>query len=92
MPRGRTKMPKESVPYRFVGLADGTDLSYEPAAPTGAPTTLALGEVATVDTAEPFVVRSQGDATFSTYVSYAYPAGMSVKSINKVEIEIPTPD
>lgn len=49
---------EESVPWRFVGAADGTVLSYD-GAPAGAPTALARGQVVDVWTDRPFLVRSQ---------------------------------
>lgn len=58
----------ESPPWRMVGAVDGTTLSYEPAAPPGAPTTLATGQVVEFSTSEPFVVRSQ-DADHPFYMS-----------------------
>ncbi len=36
---------RENVPWMFVGAADGTVLTYDPAQPPGAPSTLAAGEV-----------------------------------------------
>ena len=53
--------PEESVPWRFVGAVDGTTLSYDPATPQGAPTSLSSGQVAQVWSSTPFVVRSQDD-------------------------------
>lgn len=51
----------ESVPYRILGVVDGTTLTYEPSAPPGAPATLAVGQVAEFETTSLFVVRSQDD-------------------------------
>jgi len=48
------------VPWRMIGGVDGTTLTYSPAAPPGAPTTLALGQVAEFDAPGPFFVQSQG--------------------------------
>ncbi len=56
-PRG---VANENVPWRLVGAADGTVLTYDPARPGGAPMTLAAGEVATFMTDKLTVVRSQG--------------------------------
>ena len=56
------------MPWRLVGTTDGTQLSYEPAAPAGAPTTLALGQVAEFDAPGPFLVTSQ-DADHPFYMS-----------------------
>ena len=55
--RQRTVAP-ESPPNRFVGVVDGTELTYDPPIP-GAPASLDLGEVVEFDTGTPFVVRSQ---------------------------------
>jgi hypothetical protein len=49
----------EQPPWRMVGAVDGTVLSYEPAAPAGAPTTLSSGEVVEFVASEAFVVESQ---------------------------------
>jgi IgGFc binding protein len=51
----------ETPPWRFVGAVDGTVLSYDPAPPTGAPTTLNSGQVAQFNSVGQFVVRSQDD-------------------------------
>ena len=56
--RGRSGMD-ESVPWRIVGAVDGTQLTWEPAAPPGAPTSIALGGVAEWNHTGPFVVKSQ---------------------------------
>lgn len=61
----------ESVPYRLVGVVDGTQLTWEPAAPTGAPTSLNAGQVVEFETTQTFVVKSQDDAhpyAFSIYM------------------------
>jgi hypothetical protein len=52
-------MAPESVPYRFIGVVDGTTLTYEPAAPPNAPATLMAGQVAEFETTSLFVVTSQ---------------------------------
>lgn len=60
--RGRAKGGvdrAEIVPYRMVGAVDGTVLTYDPAPPRGAPTTLRSGEVATLLTDQLFSVKSQ---------------------------------
>src|SRR5262249_46875586 len=56
----------ESVPYRLLGVVDGTALTYDPSPPPGAPTALDAGQVAEFFTTNLFVVRSQdGEHPFS---------------------------
>lgn len=50
----------EMVEYRFVGVVDGTQLTYDPAIP-GAPAVLAKGQVADISTDLAFRVYSQGE-------------------------------
>jgi hypothetical protein len=59
--RNRYDNIEESPPWRIIGAADGTVLTWEPAPPAGAPTTLALGQVAQFSAPGPFVVKSQDD-------------------------------
>ncbi len=66
--RDRYDNHAEEPPWRLIGAAAGTLLTWEPSAPKGAPDTLALGQVASFDAAGPFVVRSQ-DAQHPFYVS-----------------------
>jgi hypothetical protein len=49
----------EVVPWRLVGTVAGTQLSWTPAAPQGAPATLDVGQVAELAATGPFVVKSQ---------------------------------
>ena len=58
----------EDSPYRIVAAVDGTELTYDPAPPYGAPTRLEAGMVATFWTRDPFVVRAQ-DAEHPIYVA-----------------------
>ena len=58
--RNRFTGQEESVPWRLVGGVDGTQLTYSPSTPPGAPTTLALGQLAEFNAPGPFVVQSQG--------------------------------
>jgi len=51
---------EEVVPWRLVGMVDGTTLTYDPPI-SGAPATLAQGQLATFDHSGPFVVRSQDE-------------------------------
>jgi len=70
----------EESPYRIVAAVDGTELTYDPAPPPGAPTKLAGGEVATFWTRDPFVVRAQDTehpiyvASYMTGCNYVSPA------------------
>jgi IgGFc binding protein len=59
--RNRYDGQEESPPWRMVGAVDGTTLTWEPAAPAGAPTSLNLGQVAQFDAPGPFVVKAQDD-------------------------------
>ncbi len=49
----------ESVPYRMVGVVVDTALTWDPAPPPGAPTTLIAGQIADFETTGLFTVRSQ---------------------------------
>ena len=68
--RYRNRFPaiEESPPWRLIGAADGTTLTWEPSTPSGAPTTLSLGQVAQFNSNGPFVVKSQ-DSNHPFYVS-----------------------
>lgn len=57
--RTRSGGMEEAPPWRIVGAVDGTMLTWTPAAPDKAPTTLKLGEVVEFNAAGPFVVKSQ---------------------------------
>lgn len=72
--KSRSATQEETVPWRLVGVVDGTTLSYEPAAPPGAPTTLARGQFAELSTNAPFVVHSQ-DADHPFYMAGYMTAG-----------------
>ncbi len=48
--------------YRITGAFDGTALAYDPAPPTGAPSTIDAGETIAFITDEPFVVATTDDA------------------------------
>jgi hypothetical protein len=57
-----TRLPggePESVPYRLLGVVDGTKLTWDPAAPAAAPMMLNQGQVADFETTDFFAVRSQ---------------------------------
>ena len=66
--RNRFVGQEETVPWRIVGTTDGTTLTYSPAAPPGAPTTLAPGQVAEFNSPGQFLVASQ-DADHPFYMS-----------------------
>ena len=59
--RNRYDGQEETPPWRLVGAADGTVLTWEPSPPAGAPTALDLGTVKELRAAGPFVVRSQDE-------------------------------
>jgi hypothetical protein len=71
--RNRVDNTEETPPVRVVGAVDGTTLTYDPAAPPGAPTTLNAGQMAMFSPAGPVVVRSQ-DAAHPFYMN-AYMTG-----------------
>ncbi|MCA9621073.1 MAG: IgGFc-binding protein [Myxococcales bacterium] len=52
---------EEAPPWRLVGAVDGTQLTWTPAPPAGAPTSLNLGDVAEFMAPGPFVVASQDE-------------------------------
>jgi hypothetical protein len=60
--RDRVAGTAESPPWTLVGAVDGTTLTYDPAPPPGAPTTLASRQVVSFDADAPFTVSSQDSA------------------------------
>jgi hypothetical protein len=52
---------EETPPWRVIGLVDGTMLSWDPAAPAGAPAMLNQGDVYEFDSAGGWVVSSQDE-------------------------------
>lgn len=58
-PRDREAPYPEKHGWRFVGMVDGTKLTYRPSAPLGAPTELAARQVVEIETGDRFVVESQ---------------------------------
>jgi hypothetical protein len=66
--RNRYDGMEESPPWRIVGAADGTVLTWDPGPPPGAPSALSLGQLVEFDAAGPFVVRSQ-DAQHPFYLA-----------------------
>jgi hypothetical protein len=63
---------EETVPWRVVGVVDGTTLTYDPPQ-SGAPTSLDAGDLVEFDETGPFVVSSQ-DAQHPFYLA-AYMTG-----------------
>jgi len=74
--RNRDAAKDESVPWRIMGLVDGTTLTYTPQAPSGAPTTIKSGQVVEFETTEAFVVKSQ-DPKHPFYMSGHMPGCMT---------------
>jgi hypothetical protein len=66
--RDRFTGANETPPWRMVGAVDGTTLTYDPVAPTGAPTTLNAGQLVEFDSAGGFIVSSL-DAAHPFYLS-----------------------
>ncbi len=63
--RSRDKQIEEYVPWRIVGVVDGTQLTYDPPQP-GVPTTVNARELVEFNNQGPFVIRSQ-DASHPFY-------------------------
>ena len=59
---------EESVPWRIVGVVDGTRLTFDPSPPPGAPSAISAQQLAEFDSPGPFVVRSQ-DAQHPFYLA-----------------------
>jgi hypothetical protein len=66
--RNRYDGQEETPPWRIIGAAKGTVLTWEPSVPSGAPTTLDLGQVTQFSASGPFVVKSQ-DGQHPFYMS-----------------------
>ncbi len=56
--RDRAAGAHESVPWTLVGAVDGTTLTYQPAAPAGAPAMINRGQTIRFDAIDAFTVRS----------------------------------
>ncbi|MGH7439754.1 MAG: IgGFc-binding protein [Polyangiaceae bacterium] len=65
--RNRVPTIEETVPWRVVGVVDGTQLTYDPPQSQG-PTTLSAGQMVEFDEPGPFVVKSQ-DASHPFYLA-----------------------
>ena len=66
--RNRFQGMEESPPWRIVGAVNGTNLTYEPSAPSGAPISLSRGQSIQFNSNGPFVVKSQ-DSLHPFYMS-----------------------
>jgi hypothetical protein len=66
--RSRDTQIEEYSPYRVVGVVNGTTLTYDPATPPGAPTSLSAGQLVEFIPNAPFVVYSQ-DAAHPFYMA-----------------------
>ncbi len=60
--RARTFRTNEAVPWRLVGVVNGTQLTWEPSVPPGAPTLLNARQFVQFEAPGEFVVRSQDAA------------------------------
>jgi len=76
---------RERVIWRLVGAVNGTELTYDPARPAGAPETLEAGEVSTFRTDEIVTVASQ-DAEHPFYASvFMTSAGSYSPYVNRAQ-------
>jgi len=66
-----TSFAEESIPYRIVGVQDGTTLTFDPPI-AGAPTVLALGQSVLFESQTAFRVTSQ-DVNFPFYIGQVMP-------------------
>jgi hypothetical protein len=81
--RSRVDGTDEVVPWRIMGLLDGTHLTWEPSRPPGAPTGLAAGQVVKFDAPGPFVVSSQDDLHPFYLASYMTSCTMNGQDIDQ---------
>jgi hypothetical protein len=74
-------MAPESVVYRFLGVVDGTALTYDPPSLLGAPTTLDAGQLVEFESTTFFAVSSQDDKhpfSLTEYMSGGFLLGGSI--------------
>ncbi len=82
---------EESVPWRIVGVVAGTQLTWEPSTPPGAPTTLGAGQLVEWTSPGEFVVRSQ-DSQHPFYLAQYMSGGQSFDGAGDPEfVNAPTP-
>lgn len=67
----RSPSSEESIPYRIVGMKDGTTLTFDPPV-AGAPASIGLGQSATFEAQTAFRVTSQS-ADFPFYIGQSMP-------------------
>jgi hypothetical protein len=75
-----TTSARETVPWRMVGAANGTKLTYDPGTPGGAPETLEAGQVVTFVANELVRVRSQ-DVEHPFYAGMFMTGGASIAAL-----------
>jgi IgGFc binding protein len=71
--------PDETPPWTIVGAVSGTVMTWDPAAPAGAPLVLSAGEAVTFEAAGPFVVASQ-DASHPFYMAAYMTGGLAFEN------------
>jgi hypothetical protein len=79
----------ESVPYRLVGVVDGTTLTFDPPI-AGVPSTVGLGQVADFESQAPFLVQSQ-DAQHPFYFAEMMAGGKVTKYVRPGATDPPPP-
>lgn len=70
----RMDLQEESIPYRFVGAVDGTNLNFDPPI-AGAPSSLAQGEMVNFEAIGAFHVSSQ-DKNHPFFIAQSMPGGL----------------
>ena len=83
---------EKGVPFRFVGAANGTKLTYDPAPPIGAPLTLESGQVVTFSTDQIVTVKSQDSAHPFYAASYMTGSMYNAGTTNPTSRTIGDPD
>jgi hypothetical protein len=77
----KSAQSEETPPWRIIGAVGGTQLTWKPAAPPGAPATLAQGQVYEFQSAGPYVVSSQ-DKDHPFYAAQYMTGCVHIKSPN----------
>ncbi|MGK3995385.1 IgGFc-binding protein [Sorangium sp. So ce1024] len=78
--RNRIADREESPPWRIVGMVNGTELTWEPSRPDGAPESIELGKVYEFQSEGPFIVKSQ-DSNHPFYVGQYMTGGNDFMTI-----------